>query len=173
MINRNARIEAGRKAGLENQKKSSGKGNQKKAANEGTMVGGPVARVNKKKNKVLWEYRLEPLNKPTYQLGLRCLASLGSLDFSLGRLSGLTRMTDSLYSIKYADGDREDLDEAEYLFAFDLYQSNERSENYNDSASEDDGFTLNETDCEESPKPRRVIKHRTKVLANLTDVKRK
>ncbi len=35
------------------------------------------------------------------------------------------------------DGDLEDFDEGEYLFAYDLYRNNERSENYEESASDD------------------------------------
>ncbi len=47
-------------------KKGTGKGNGKKAAKEGTMGASTELRPNKKKKKVLWEYVLEPADKPTY-----------------------------------------------------------------------------------------------------------
>ncbi len=104
-------------------------------------------------------------------VGAKVSRKFGKLGLFTGEVVGFDK-DNSLYSVEYVDGDREDFDEAEYLFAFDLYQSNERSAHYNDSASDDDGFTLDESDCEDSPKPKRVTKKRTKPLGNLTDVKR-
>ncbi len=66
MASRNAQIEAERKTALAINKKGRGKGNGKKAAKEGTMGASAELRPNKKKKKLLWEYVLEPVYKPTY-----------------------------------------------------------------------------------------------------------
>ncbi len=58
------------------------------------------------------------------------------------------------------------------MFAYDLYHNKERSENYDDdSTSDDDGFKLEESDCDEQPLPKKAPKKITKQLHNLTDVK--